>query len=72
MDTKITMEKTAPENLGSETGRVDLNMVASVAAELTIMAEAVVDTAEELEVRVVAALVVAEGEEAIAKHKLVA
>ena len=72
MDTMLTMENPAPVSPGSVTGRVDLHMVASVAAELAIMAEAVVGTAEEPEVRLVVALVEAEAEEAIAKHKLVA
>ena len=70
MDTMVTLENLPPVNPGSVTGWVELQMVASVAAELTFMAEAVVGTAEEPEVKFVAALVVAEEEEAIAKQQL--
>ena len=72
MDTMLIVEKSAQVNPGSVTGWAELQMVASVAAELTFMAEAVVGTAEELEVTVVVALVVVEGEEVIATHKLLA
>ena len=69
MDMMLTMENSAPENPGSVTGWAELHMAASVAVDLTIMLEAVGVIAEEPEVRVAALFVVAEAEEAIAKHK---